>query len=122
MNFRTKSIGRLILRLLLLFSMVFCVYIFYLNAKQQAKLYRDYRDIYSGIAELDTLNTPPTPGSLTLKVIEHDGAMNANAGTGMFIFINSIFVTVVYFLYVLISEIYLAIKNNKVRQNQNKVI
>ena len=116
MNFKAKSTGRLILKLLLLFSMMFCVYTFYLNAKQQAKLYRDFRDIYSEIAKSDTLNAPPTPGSFTLKVIEHEGDMNVNAGTGMFILINSIVVTVLYLLYFIGSEIYIAIRNYRTRQ------
>lgn len=96
--------------------MTFCVYIFYLNAKQQAKLYRDYRDIYSAIAESDTLNTPPTPGSFTLKVIEHDGNMNANAGSGMSIFLSSILVTVIYLLYIIGSETFIAIRNYRARK------
>jgi hypothetical protein len=115
MKLKFPLLGGILKRFLLLFFMVFCVWVFYFNAKRQAKLYRDYRSTYLSIAEVDTANF--IPRNIQYKIRELDGDMNVNASFNTSIFVYSLGLTVIFFLYTVGYGIAGTIRNYKAKKN-----
>jgi hypothetical protein len=111
MELKSILLSSLLKRLLLLPFMLFCTWIFYLNAQQQEKLYEDHMSVYQSIVEADTANLIPL--NIQYKVVELERDMNANVSSSMAIFLFSIGITITVFIYTVGYSIYWSLQKSK---------